>query len=471
MRLLVLGGTKFLGRAVVEAALARGDEVTLFNRGQTGTELFPEVEKLRGDRDGDLAALEGREWDAVIDPSGYVPRIVRDSAELLRGSVGHYVFVSSGSVYADPYPGFDETAPTAELEDPDTEEVMAHYGALKAACERVVSEVFPDAHTNVRAGLIVGPNDPTGRFTYWPLRVAVGGELLAPAPPERSVQFIDVRDLGEWMVEACDKGHVGTFNATGEQLRFDEFLAACGDADPVWVSDEFLRRARGRALQRAAALDPGGACRLPPGGRLEGRRRRASLPPARRDDPRHARVGRRGGRAAGHRPRPTPGPSRPRPRQGGRAARSLARTLSGHPHAAAQSSRRLHRLSNRLLLAPDRRPDAAEVGDDRLRRANAKGNVQEQICGRLKPRTRAMLAHEGSHLLVARTPHAEALGGGTDAPRDLGRASREPSARRSISARRRLEMRGAKSTPQPCLTRRNGSAPTRCLFDLVTDCY
>lgn len=240
MKLLVLGGTKFLGRAAVEAALARGDEVTLFNRGQTGAELFPEVEKLRGDRDGNLSALEGREWDAVIDPSGYVPRIVRGSAELLRGSVGHYLFVSSGSVYADPKPGFDETAPTEELTEPDTEEVMAHYGALKAACERVVAEVFPDAHTNVRSGLIVGPNDPTGRFTYWPLRVAAGGELLAPAPPERSVQFIDVRDLGEWMVEACEQRHVGTFNATREQLRFDELLAACGDANAVWVSDEFL---------------------------------------------------------------------------------------------------------------------------------------------------------------------------------------------------------------------------------------
>jgi 2'-hydroxyisoflavone reductase len=240
MRLLVLGGTKFLGRAVVDAALARGDEVTLFNRGQTGTELFPEVEKLRGDRDGDLVALENREWDAVIDPSGYVPRIVRDSAELLRGSVGHYVFVSSGSVYSDPQPGFDETAPTEELSEPDSEDVMAHYGALKAACERVVSEVFPDAHTNVRSGLIVGPHDPTGRFTYWPLRVAAGAELLAPAPPERAVQFIDVRDLAEWMVEACDKRHVGTFNATCETLSFSDLLAACGDAEPVWVSDEFL---------------------------------------------------------------------------------------------------------------------------------------------------------------------------------------------------------------------------------------
>jgi 2'-hydroxyisoflavone reductase len=240
VRLLVLGGTKFLGRAAVEAALARGDEVTLFNRGQTGVELFPDVEKLRGDRDGGLAALEGGEWDAVIDPSGYVPRIVRDSAELLRGSVGHYLFVSSGSVYADPQPGYDETAATEELTEPDTEDVLANYGALKAACERVVAEVFPDAHTNVRSGLIVGPNDPTGRFTYWPLRVAAGGELLAPGPRERCVQFIDVRDLGEWLVEACDKGHVGTFNASGEQLRFDELLAACGNSDPVWVSDEFL---------------------------------------------------------------------------------------------------------------------------------------------------------------------------------------------------------------------------------------
>jgi len=165
---------------------------------------------------------------------------VRDSAELLRGSVGHYLFVSSGSVYSDPDPGFDESAPTAELTEPDTEDVMAHYGALKAACERVVSEVFPDEHTNARSGLIVGPHDPTGRFTYWPLRVAAGGELLAPAPPERAVQFIDVRDLAEWMVEACDQRHVGTFNATGEQVRFDEFLVGCGDADPVWVSDEFL---------------------------------------------------------------------------------------------------------------------------------------------------------------------------------------------------------------------------------------
>jgi nucleoside-diphosphate-sugar epimerase len=240
MKLLVLGGTKFLGRAAVEAALARGDEVTLFNRGETNPELFPEVEKLRGDRDGNLSALEGRKWDAAIDPSGFVPRLVRDSAELLRGSVGHYLFVSSASVYAEPYvAGFDESAPVREPEW-ESEEVMAHYGELKVACEEVVREVFPDAHTNVRAGLIVGPTDPTGRYTYWPLRVDAGGEMLAPAPPDRLIQFVDVRDLGAWLVEACASGATGAFNATSEPLTFANMLAACGDPDVTWVDEDFL---------------------------------------------------------------------------------------------------------------------------------------------------------------------------------------------------------------------------------------
>ena len=218
MRLLVLGGTKFLGRAAVEAALERGHEVTLFNRGETNPDLFPKAEKLRGDRDGDLSALEGREWDAVIDPSGFVPRVVRASAELLRAS-GHYLFVSSGSVYAEPYtPGYDESAPTVQLEDPDSEEVLEDYGALKAACEDVVREAFPEAHTNVRAGLIVGPHDGSGRFTYWPLRIAAGGEALAPAPPERLVQFIDVRDLGAWLVTETQYGTAGLDPAREAEL-------------------------------------------------------------------------------------------------------------------------------------------------------------------------------------------------------------------------------------------------------------
>ena len=241
MRLLVLGGTKFLGRAAVEAALARGDEVTLFNRGETNPELFPDVEKLRGDRDGDLSALEGREWDAVIDPSGYVPHVVRASAELLRGSVGHYMFVSSGSVYAEPYmPGYDESAPTVKLEDPESEEVDRDYGALKAACEQVVSEVFPDAHTNIRAGLLAGPHDGSGRFTYWPLRMSLRGPVLAPGAPERLTQLVDVRDLGAWLVELCSRRVSGTFNASGEPVRLDEALAACGEAELVWVDEQFL---------------------------------------------------------------------------------------------------------------------------------------------------------------------------------------------------------------------------------------
>lgn len=248
MRLLILGGTKFLGRAVVGAALARGHEVTMFNRGETNPDLFPDVEKLRGNRDGDLGALEGRRWDVVVDPSGYVPRIVRASAELLRDATEHYTFVSSVSVYGTfRTPGFDESAPTEELTDPDTEEVMEHYGALKAACERVVEEVFPDRALHVRAGLIVGPHDPTDRFTYWPVRVARGGEVLAPGRPERHVQFIDVRDLAEWMVRSAEDRVAGTFNATGPvpPVSMGELLVTCrhvsgSDATFTWVADAFL---------------------------------------------------------------------------------------------------------------------------------------------------------------------------------------------------------------------------------------
>ena len=255
MRLLVLGGTRFLGRAAVEAALARGHEVTLFNRGKTNPELFPEVGKLRGDRDGDLEALRGRAWDAVIDPSGYVPRLVRASAELLRGAVGHYVFVSSISVYAEPQPpGFDESAPLIELEDSAQEDIRAGpeaYGGLKALCEEVVAEAFPDAHVNVRAGLIVGPHDPSGRFTYWPLRLAAGGTVLAPGEPTRQVQFVDVRDLADWMVSIAEARTVGTFNATGPEppVTMRQLLETCdavggADARLEWVGEPFLLEQR-----------------------------------------------------------------------------------------------------------------------------------------------------------------------------------------------------------------------------------
>jgi 2'-hydroxyisoflavone reductase len=240
MKLLVLGGTRFLGRAVVEEALARGHELTLFNRGTTNAKLFPEVERLHGDRTDDLSALEGRAWDAVIDPSGYVPADVRRSAELLRDS-GRYVFVSSISVYADFTKAWDESGPLSELGDGSADELasdFSNYGALKVLCEQEVERVFGDRALIVRPGLIVGPHDPTGRFTYWPQRLRRGGEILAPGPPERTSQFIDVRDLAEWIVTTTERELGGVFNATGNGVRWEELLAG---ANVTWVSDEFLR--------------------------------------------------------------------------------------------------------------------------------------------------------------------------------------------------------------------------------------
>jgi 2'-hydroxyisoflavone reductase len=248
VRLLVLGGTKFLGRAVAEAALVAGHELTLFTRGQTNPDLFPEAEHLRGDRNGDLRALEGRSWDAVVDPSGYVPRIVRASAELLANAVEHYTFVSSISVYQGfPQPGSDESAPVVELDDPRTEDVQAHYGGLKVLCERVLEDVLPGRAAMVRAGLIVGPHDPTDRFTYWVRRFAAGGTVLAPGRPDRQVQFVDVRDLGEWIVRLAEGRVAGTFNATGPvpPLTMGELLETCArvggaDTEIVWVDEGFL---------------------------------------------------------------------------------------------------------------------------------------------------------------------------------------------------------------------------------------
>jgi 2'-hydroxyisoflavone reductase len=240
LRLLVLGGTVFLGRAVVEAALGRGHEVTLFNRGRSAPGLYEAVEELHGDRTDDLSALAGRAWDAVVDTSGYVPRHVRASAEALRGS-GRYVFVSSVSVYADFSRGPAEEDAVAQLGDMPDDRVTddySNYGPLKALCEDEVRRVFAERALIVRPGLIVGPRDPTGRFTYWARRLARGGPVLAPGPPERRAQFVDVRDLGEWIVSAAERGVSGTFNATNEGVPWGELLAG---ADVVWVNDEFLR--------------------------------------------------------------------------------------------------------------------------------------------------------------------------------------------------------------------------------------
>jgi 2'-hydroxyisoflavone reductase len=245
MRLLVLGGTKFLGRHAIDAALGAEHEVTLFTRGKTNPELFPEAEHLRGDRDGGLGALEGRSWDGAVDTSGFVPRIVRQSAELLRDSVQRYVFVSSISVYDDFSAPVDETSPVARLDDPSSEEVLEHYGALKAACEEVVEGAYGDRSARVRAGLIVGPHDATDRFTYWPRRIAAGGDVLCPGNPEAPVQFVAARDLGAWLVKLALEGPGGVFNATGpaERLSFVELLdrmrATIGsDANLVWTDEQ-----------------------------------------------------------------------------------------------------------------------------------------------------------------------------------------------------------------------------------------
>jgi 2'-hydroxyisoflavone reductase len=237
LRLLVLGGTQFVGRALVEAALARGHEVTLFNRGRTNPQLFPEVEKLRGDRDGNLDALRGRSWDAVAEVAGYLPRVVRRSVELVEAP--YYLFVSTRSVYADVSAPTDETAPLHG--DVDSEDVSEHYGELKAMCERVVQN-RPSGI--VRPGLVVGPHDPTGRFTYWPHRIARGGDVLAPGSPDEPVTLVDVRDLGEWMVRLCENETHGVYNAI-DVRTWGELLEACvratdSDARLVWVPSDWL---------------------------------------------------------------------------------------------------------------------------------------------------------------------------------------------------------------------------------------
>jgi 2'-hydroxyisoflavone reductase len=244
VKLLLLGGPRFLGRAVIDAALERGHEPTLFNRGTTGTGLYPEVERLVGDRDGGLDALRGREWDAVVDTSGYLPRVVGASARLLAEAVGHYVFVSSISVYASFAEVVDESSPTAELSEPGSEDVGRDYGALKALCEREVEHALPGRATSVRAGLIVGPHDPTGRFTYWAHRVARGGDVLVPGPAWRPVQLVDVRDLATWMVSVAEDRVAGTFNATGPATMgavVDAARRVSGSqARAVEVDDAFL---------------------------------------------------------------------------------------------------------------------------------------------------------------------------------------------------------------------------------------
>ncbi len=249
MNILILGGTVFLGRALAEAALARGYQLTLFNRGLSNPDLFPQVEKLHGDRMLDLSPLAGRKWDAAIDTSGYVPSVVRMSAEALKDSVEHYTFISSLSVYADPSQiGIDENGKLATMPDESVQEVTGEtYGPLKVLCERSAEEILPGRTLIPRPGLIVGPHDPTDRFTYWPHRIAQGGEVLAPGRPERGVQFIDVRDLAGWILDMAAARKTGIYNANGPEypLPMRELLETCrtvgrSDARFTWVSEAFL---------------------------------------------------------------------------------------------------------------------------------------------------------------------------------------------------------------------------------------
>jgi 2'-hydroxyisoflavone reductase len=248
MRILVLGGTVFLGRALTDAALAAGHGVTHFHRGKSSAP-DARVETLNGDRAGNLDALAGRAWDAVIDTSGYLPQVVTRSVQALRATAGRYLFVSSISVYESfEREGIDEDWPVAPAPDPLPDTMTwDQYGALKAACEAVVREAFGEGSLIVRPGLIVGPHDTTDRFTWWTARVARGGRIAAPADPALPVQFIDVRDLAEWMVRLLERDASGTFNATSPPaaITMGEVLAECRDAaasDAVfeWIDAEFL---------------------------------------------------------------------------------------------------------------------------------------------------------------------------------------------------------------------------------------
>jgi 2'-hydroxyisoflavone reductase len=250
MDILLLGGPYFLGRHLLDAAHERGDTVTMFNRGRTNTDLYPEVERLIGDRDGDLESLRGRSWDAVVDTTGFAPRMVRATAELLAGSVRSYVFVSTTGVYSETARvGCDETSRLRvladETDDLTTEDDVKHYGALKVLCEQEVERAFPGAAVLLRPGPIVGPHDPSDRFTYWVRRAAEGGEAIVPGPPERLVQHVDARDLMRIALELAERRASGPFNVITAPYTFEHYLEACaevtcGDVEWVWADEDWL---------------------------------------------------------------------------------------------------------------------------------------------------------------------------------------------------------------------------------------
>jgi 2'-hydroxyisoflavone reductase len=256
LSILVLGGTKFIGVHIVELALKRGHTVTLFNRGKTNADLFPQLEHLKGDRDAQLDSLKGKRWDAVIDDSGYVPRHVRLSAELLAANVQRYLFISSISAYASFAQANTEDSPLGKIADETTEKVDGGaYGPLKALCEKAAEAAMPGRVAIVRPGLIVGPRDPTDRFTYWPARAARGGEMAAPGTPKDRIQFIDSRDLAAFALNLVETQAVGAFNATSPPGMFSmgelvqaSVTAANAAVKPapaphaVWLPADFLEK-------------------------------------------------------------------------------------------------------------------------------------------------------------------------------------------------------------------------------------
>jgi 2'-hydroxyisoflavone reductase len=297
MRILLLGGPYFVGRHFLDEALARGHDVTMFNRGRTNPDLYPDVARLVGDREIDIDTLGGTSWDVVVDTIGFVPRVVRKTCEVLAGNVGTYVFVSTTGVYSDTGRiGCDENAPlrvlSDETDDPDNEDHITHYGALKVQCEQEVERAFPGAAVQLRPGPIVGPHDPTDRFTYWPRRAAAGGRAIVPAPADRPAQHIDGRDLARFGIDLAERRETGAFNVVTQPYTFEHFLDVCADVagtpvEWIWADEDWLLEQGVRAPWELPVWLPGainrGRLACSPGKGLEHRLTLRSLEETARD--------------------------------------------------------------------------------------------------------------------------------------------------------------------------------------------
>lgn len=310
LKILILGGTGFTGPFQVRYALSRGHKVTVFNRGRTHPgELPKEAEQLIGDRNGQLEALKGRTWDVVIDNPTTLPIWVRTAAQVLKGSVDRYVFISTTSVYSDnTMRGMDETGPLAEFQGGDPFKVTIEtmrassvplYAPLKVISEKETRKWFPGKSLIIRPGLIVGPGDESDRFTFWPVRVARGGEVLAPGNPKDTVQFIDARDLAEWTIRMVEQGSTGTFNATGpaSKLTMGTMLeeiktATKSDARFTWLDVEFLLAQKVSPLGGHAGVGSPAWSRewIYPAQQQKGSQQRTDLPIGWRDCARHPRL-------------------------------------------------------------------------------------------------------------------------------------------------------------------------------------